>query len=93
MKLLGTCKDCEFYRQSDKTCLCEITRNVLGLSFGPDFGCIHWQDSKEPREDYPAKSDSDIVIDELKRENDCAADEIVRLSKMIVELGYDPTMR
>jgi hypothetical protein len=44
-------------------------------------------------EDYPAKSDSDIVIDVLKKENDCAADEIVRLSKMIVDLGYDPTIK
>jgi hypothetical protein len=42
---------------------------------------------------YPTKSDSDIVIDVLKKENDCAADEIVRLSKMIVELGYDPSIK
>ena len=40
---------------------------------------------------YPTLSPKDLQIIDLKRENDAAFDEIVRLSKMIVDLGYDPT--
>jgi len=47
----------------------------------------------ERTENYPAKSDTDLLIETLKRENDCAAAEIIRLSQMIVDLGYDPTRR
>ena len=93
MKILGTCKDCKFYRIKDRFCLNGIVTNGLLLTFNPEFGCVHWESSKEPRENYPSKSDSGLVIDTLKRENDCAAAEIVRLSKMIVELGYDPTVK
>jgi len=44
-------------------------------------------------ENYPAKSDLELKNEDLQRENDCAADEIVRLSDMIVELGFDPTIK
>lgn len=43
-------------------------------------------------ENYPTKSGAELVIDTLKRENDCAAKEIARLARMIVDLGYDPTI-
>jgi hypothetical protein len=44
-------------------------------------------------ENYPAKSALELKNEDLQRENDCASDEIVRLSKMIVELGFDPSVK
>ena len=46
----------------------------------------------EAEVNYPTKSGAELVIDTLKRENDCAAKEIARLARMIVDLGYDPTI-
>ena len=64
----------------------------LGES-GEIFKIMHeYNEGMKPASDYLAKSDADLVIDTLKRENDCAAKEIARLATMIVDLGYDPTI-
>jgi hypothetical protein len=88
----GTCRHCKSWASETHHCQNSIVNPHGNLRFNRNFGCIHWQDSKEPTENYQSSTVRDRILDVLKRENDCAADEIVRLSKMIVDLGFDPTV-
>lgn len=40
---------------------------------------------------YPTKSIQDLFIEDLQRENDAAFERIQKLSKALLELGFDPT--
>lgn len=55
-----------------------------------DFGCVHWE-GKNANPNYLAKSDAELLNEDLQRENDCAAEKIRRLSEALYELGVDPT--
>jgi hypothetical protein len=41
--------------------------------------------------DYPTKSAQDLLIEDLRRENDAALEKIEQLSRALVDLGFDPT--
>ena len=40
---------------------------------------------------YPVKSAQDLLIEDLRRENDAAFEKIEALSRALVDLGFDPT--
>jgi hypothetical protein len=40
---------------------------------------------------YPTKSAQDLLIEDLRRENDAALEKIEQLSSALFDLGFDPT--
>jgi len=40
---------------------------------------------------YPVKSAQDLLIEDLRRENDAALEKIEQLSRALFDLGFDPT--
>jgi len=91
MKTIGYCKHCRFWSQS---LLPELGRcRELCETRGEHFGCIRWQDKHRDLPNYPTTSAEERRIADLEAENQCAAEEIARLGKMICDLGFDPTKR
>jgi hypothetical protein len=50
----------------------------------------HYANPVMPRH-YPVKSAQDLLIEDLRRENDAALEKIEQLSRALVDLGFDPT--
>lgn len=107
MKTIGYCEGCKWWGQPWEdhgkiAASCpRLTRNDLWdggcrvyddsdpITTEKDFGCIYWE-AKESGT-WPLKSEQDLKIEDLQRENDAAFERIQKLSKALVDLGYDPT--
>ena len=97
MKTIGYCEGCKWWIPipiMGNAGVCKHMEAMYDFTTRKSYGCIHWE-PKESRtsEHFPLKSEQDLKIEDLQRENDAAFLEIQRISRIIVGLGYDPTQK
>ncbi len=80
---------CPKLKSADKDGAIETPIGKLMMT-GPDFGCTHWK-YFQLRGNYKPESAHELQVRILQSENDAAANRIALLSKVIHDLGFDPT--